>query len=493
MSTATARRLPPPSALVPLVAVAAVPVLVAGLALGPWRLLVPALVAGLVLLLRPRPTTAVALALVALPLTALLRRLTAGEDAYVPSDPLAVLAVAVALPAFVLARGKGRDAPGSGWLAAYLAWLVVTAGVSTAGSLATRVTGFLIVAVPAGIGYLVARGWAAGSERIALRSLVALALPLSAYAAAQFFVAPPWDMAWLTSVQETLNSVGSPVARGFRVWGTMESPLSLAMYLGQAVLALLCWMLARRREPGRWARSLFVTVTLVVVLVALVLTSVRSVLFALPVLLLAVALLGLLPVGRVQALLAAVGVTLAMVVGIGSLGLAATGTTASRYQLSSLGQDQSLLDRAQLLPQFIQAAANPVGTGPGSAGAAQSLTAGGKAVGIDNGYLSLLQEGGAIRLVLFVAVLLLALLAAVRNARRRPDDAGALFAVTVIVFYAILQASSDVVSGTGSFFFWICVGASFAREGAHRRSLRTATAPGAATAPTAAPAFEEIA
>ncbi|NIZ93275.1 hypothetical protein [Kineococcus rubinsiae] len=477
MASSTARRTPPLSALVPLAALAVVPVLVLGLAMGPWRLLVPVLVAGVVLVLRPKPTTAVALAVVALPLTALLRRLTAGEDAYLPSDPLAVLAVVVALPAFVLVRGKGREAPGSGWLAVYLAWLVVTAGLSSSGSIATRATGFLIVAVPAGVGYLVARGWAAGSEGIALRSLVVLALPLAAYATAQFFLAPTWDMAWLTSVQETLNSVGSPVARGFRVWGTMESPLSLAMYLGQAVLALLCWMLARRGAPGRGARSLFVTVTLVVVLLALVLTSVRSVLFALPVLLLGVALLGLLPVGRVQALLAAVGVTLAMVVGIGSLGLSATGTTASRYQLSSLGQDQSLLDRAQLLPQFLQAAANPVGTGPGSAGAAQSLTAGGKAIGIDNGYLSLLQEGGVLRLGLFVAVLLLALMAAVRNARRRPDDAGALFAVTVIVFYGILQASSDVVSGTGSFFFWICVGASFAREGAHRRALRTTPAP----------------
>ncbi|NAZ83893.1 hypothetical protein GTR02_18950 [Kineococcus sp. R8] len=480
MGPSTVRRYPPLSAFVPLAAVAAVPVLVLGLAMGPWRLLVPALVAGIVLLLRPKPTTAVALALVALPLTALLRRLTAGEDAYLPSDPLAVLAVALALPAFVLLRGRGREAPGSGWLAAYLAWLVLTAGLSTSGSLATRVTGFLIVAVPAGVGYLVARGWAEGSERIALRSLVVLALPLAAYAAAQFFVAPPWDMAWLTSVRETLDSVGSPVARGFRVWGTMESPLSLAMYLGQAVLALLCWMLARRGERGGAGRSLFVTATLVVVLLALVLTSVRSVLFALPVLLLMVALLGLLPVGRVQALLAAAGVTLAMVVGIGSLGLSATGSTASRYQLSSLGQDQSLLDRAQLLPEFLRAAANPVGTGPGSAGAAQSLTAGGKAVGIDNGYLSLLQEGGVLRLGLFVVVLGLALAAAVRAARRDPKDAGALFSITVLVFYGILEASSDVVSGTGAFFFWICVGASFAREGAHRRSLSSTPAPAGA-------------
>ncbi|NAZ87181.1 hypothetical protein, partial [Kineococcus indalonis] len=469
-----ARRSPLPASLVPLAAVAATVVVVAALAVGPWRLVLPLLVIALGVVLRPQPSTAVGLALVALPTTALLRRLTAGEDAYVPSDPLAVLVVLAALPAFFLVRGRPRPAPGSGWLAAYLGWLVVTAGVASAGSLATRVTGFLLVAVPCGIGYLTARGWAGHAAGAVVRSLVVLLLPVSAYGVLQFFLAPRWDMAWLDSVKETLNSVGQPEARAFRVWGTMESPLSFALYVGLGLMAVLCWLVARRGTGRSGLRASFAALVVAVGLTALVLTSVRSVLFALPLLLLGLAMLGLLPVGRVQAVFFAVVIAGGMYVGINVLGLAAEGSSTSRYQVSSLAQDQSVRDRLLLLPRFLAAAANPVGSGPGTAGVAGSLTEGGTSNGIDNGYLSLLQEGGVVRLVLFLVVLGTALAAAVRTARRSPRDPSALFTVMVLGYYLLLELSSDVSSGAGSLVLWICVGSALGRAAAAPRARRGA-------------------
>ncbi len=440
--------------------------MVAALAVGPWRLLLPVLVIILATVLRPRPSTAVLLALTALPTTALLRRVTAGESGYVPSDPLAMLVVLAALPAFVLLRGRAQPAPGSGWLAGYLGWLFVTAGVASSGSIATRITGLLLVAVPCGIGYVIARGWAGSADATALRSFLVLLLPVSAYGVAQFFLAPRWDMAWLDSVKETLNSVGQPEARAFRVWGTMEAPLSFALYLGLGLLAIMCWMVARRGSGHSALRTVFSTAVVALALTALILTSVRSVLFVLPVLLLLLAMLGLLPVGRVQAVLFAALIAAAMYAGVNVLGLAATGSTGSRYDISSLAQDQSVQDRLLLLPRFLEAASNPVGTGPGTAGVAASLTDGGTSNGIDNGYLSLLQEGGVIRLVLFCVVVGTAFIAAVRSARRRPRDPAALFTVMVLAYYIALEGSSDVSSGVGSLVLWICVGSAFGRAGA---------------------------
>lgn len=62
-------------------------------------------------------------------------------------------------------------------------------------------------------------------------------LIMGCYGIYQYMVAPPWDVYWMERVQ--LGSIGRPVARGMRVWSTMNAPGPYASVASAGVLLLL--------------------------------------------------------------------------------------------------------------------------------------------------------------------------------------------------------------------------------------------------------------
>ncbi|WP_219414378.1 O-antigen ligase family protein [Pseudonocardia nigra] len=427
----------------------------------PLRLVLPVGAILLVLAIRPRSSTAVGIALIAIPMVGLLRRVTAGPEAFVPDDPLAVLPIVAAMPALAVAFTTGRTVrrtPGLNLFLAYVLWLLLTSLLSVGGSLTTQLTGLALAIVPAGVGYLVAAGRIPAVERLTTHTLIALPLLVGSYAVVQFFQPPAWDLAWLRSVGNNFISVGVPEPQGFRVWGTMESPLTAATYLGLGLLALLVVAVARRNAPGRVLRTIGCALGAVLLLAALLLTSVRTVLFALPLLLAVMVLLDLIPGARRYGVLFLVVVVGGTTVGVGTLGLGPEGSDPDRYAISSISEDTSFQERVDLLPAFLAAATNPIGTGAGSSGVAKRLTEDGAARGIDNGYLTLVVEGGLIRLVLFLGLIGIAIVRAARTARRNPRDPTALLGITALLYFGLLQTSADVISNSLSIVFWIFLG-----------------------------------
>ncbi len=456
----------------PLAALFVVAVLVQDVA--PLRLVLPAAVIMLVMAVRPRASTAIGIAMVAIVVGALLRRLTGGPGAFVPDDPLAVLALVAVFPAFAAALTFGRGgkrALGVNLFLAYLVWVLFTSFLGlgsvlfgTGGSLFSRITGLVIVAVPAGVGYLVAAGRVPGADRLVGQSLLVLPVLAAAYAVVQFFDPPSWDLAWLRSVGRNLTSVGVPEPQGFRVWGPMEAPLTLATYCGLGLLALLVVVVSRRGEPNWVTRIVSCTAGALILLVALLLTSVRSVLFLLPLLLTAMVLLDLIPGARRYGLVLLVVVVGGTALGVGTLGLSPDGAESDRYAVGDLSEDTSFQARADLLPSFIDAVANPIGGGAGTSGLAQRLEEGGAPSAVDNGYLTLAIEGGLVQLVLFCAVVGIAIVRAARRAREHPTDPTSLMGVLVIPYFALLHTSADVVSDSLGIVFWIFVGAALAER-----------------------------
>lgn len=438
----------------------------------PLRLVLPLAVILVVLAVRPKPSTALGLAMMAIAGGALLRRITGGPGAFVPDDPLAVLALVAVFPAFAAALTFGnstKQTVGRSVFLAYIVWVLLTSflGLGTAlfgagGSLFARITGLVIVAVPAGIGYLVAAGRMPGAERLVSRGLVVLPVLAAVYAVAQFFDPPEWDLAWLRSVGRNLTSVGVPEPQGFRVWGPMEAPLTLATFCGLGLLALLVVVVSRQGRPNWIVRIVGCSVGALVLLIALLLTSVRSVLFLLPLLLAAMVVLNLLPGARrygVALLVVMVGGT---AVGVGTLGLTPDGADSDRYAVDELSDDTSFQARADLLPNFLDAFTNPIGGGAGTSGLAQRLEQDGAPVAVDNGYLTLALEGGLVQLVLFLTVVGIAVVRAARRARQNPTDPSALMGVLVILYFVLLHTSADVVSDSLGIVFWVYVGAALA-------------------------------
>lgn len=81
-----------------------------------------------------------------------------------------------------------------------------------------------------------------GGIRASLAVSLAVILPIiSAYGVAQYFNPQPWDVMWLQNVMESTgtNSFGRPEAYQIRVFSTLNSPGSLAMFLASAVPLML--------------------------------------------------------------------------------------------------------------------------------------------------------------------------------------------------------------------------------------------------------------
>ncbi len=224
--------------------------------------------------------------------------------------------------------------------------------------------------------------------RISLTGTLAILVPLiSAYGVAQYFNPQPWDIIWLQNVMEAgATSFGRPEAYQIRVFATLNSPGSFAMFLATAIPLLLA-------EGG------LIALVGLTGLPALALSIVRGgwVACAIGVLVTFVVArggkkLGLLAVGLGIGFL---GVTLA-----GSVQLApeaVSGLTERFSTFSSMGNDGSAQDRLDTYGTFFtRLGDSPLGEGFGANAGMSSASEKRDLLSLDSGILEVFITFGPI-------------------------------------------------------------------------------------------------
>lgn len=407
----------------------------------------------------------VRLALMLIPCMALVRRVTAGPDAYVPNDPLVLLVPLLLVPALAglvaVRLDPALSRPRIAWIG-FIAWTGLVTAVIPGASPAVRAYGLLTSLLPAVLGYAVFEGLHEKLPRFAVMSPLVLAPVAALYGLVQYAVDPAWDMAWLTDRQEELISVGPPEPGAYRVFGSMESPGPYAIYLGLGLVALGAVALwSRPSARFRGSLSLMVVAAAVTV-AALILSATRSVLFGLP--LVAVFAVFLLPRrrrGRLLLVTAVLALGTLVVPAMLADRLYETEYEANRLRIGEVADDRSLEARVDLLDQFSLVLRSPWGTGLGSSGRATSLESGETTADLDNGYLALAQETGVIGLVLFLVLLRTALVEGRRGLERAAADHQVVVGASllVVIYFAVLLLTGSVLSISSVVIFWVALGA----------------------------------
>lgn len=306
--------------------------------------------------------------------SALARRLLPAADPAV--DLAAIVPFIVAVPLGL--HGLRQPKPTSGVL--LLLWVTLTAVLSFGAPL-VGLAGWLNFVVPLLAAYAI-HAIPDGLRTLA-RATVACGAVASTYGIAQYFIAFPWDTAWLNDA--AFVTAGQFGEENFRPFATLPSPLTAAMLCAVVILLVVFRSDLLGRSPALPAYGL-VTSTIL-----LLLTQVRSVWVALGVAFL-VALL--LDQGRSLRRLAGPLVVVVLVVMISPVGA----TISARAQtLGDLESDVSYQERFGLLGVSGDLL-SPIGRGLGELSAGSRVEADSS---IDNGYLVILGEMGLIGLGLF--------------------------------------------------------------------------------------------
>jgi hypothetical protein len=275
-----------------------------------------------------------------------------------------------------------------------------------------------------------------------VRAWTLLALPLlSLYGLYQFVAPPRWDVLWM--LNGGMTSIGRPQPFEIRVFGSMNSPASLAYYLEALILLTLA-----QSSKLRWLNA-------VLGLAALAVTLVRSAWLGL-----AVGVLLLL----VRAPLRVRGAAVMVVLGVLALSpLALTNPRAERVisqrveSLSNLASDKSFSDRKRdYLASVLEITERPWGQGLGIANVAANYTQQRRVV--DGGpieiFLSLGLICGSIYLGSIAALLIGAIL------RPWPAEQSDLYAAALAILVAQAMALVSLTSTVGEIgaLFWITLG-----------------------------------
>lgn len=294
--------------------------------------------------------------------------------------------------------------------------------------------------------------WKSYPEQVrTLRTTFAWSVLLTGvYGIVQYVTAPSWDMAWLVGSGMT-SSMGSPVARGFRAFSTLNSTGTFAFFLASGLIALA------------GSRSVVAKLAAVPGAVALLLTLVRAswVGVAVGALLLVRRLQG--PIRRRLVIALVVGAGLGVPLS-GSLGGDAVGSRMQTF--GSIEQDNSF--RSRLAFTGIAARnvlTNPIGEGLGGTGTAAKLS-GGSVVVFDNGYMNLPHTLGWLGALLYGVGLWVAFRRA-WPVGKAAGDVFATVAVVVAAVYLVLLAFTNVLSGIAGLTMWAFLASALAAREYH--------------------------
>jgi hypothetical protein len=275
-----------------------------------------------------------------------------------------------------------------------------------------------------------------------LRVLALIALPLiSLYGLYQFAFAPLWDVLWMLNAD--MSSIGLPHPFQIRVFGTMNSPASLAYYLGALILITLAL-----RSPLRW-------ISVALGLAALAVTLVRSAWLAL-----AVGML-LLLVRAPSRVRTSVMLLMAAAVTLSPLALSnprVEKLVAERVQtLFNLGGDKSYSERSGSYASAMrELAERPWGEGIGIANVAANYTNHQRV--IDGGPIEIMLSFGVIQGSVYLgAVGVMLIMAILRPLSGRNGETISPFA-TIAVVQTLALSSVTTVAGEIGVLFWVSIG-----------------------------------
>ncbi len=292
-------------------------------------------------------------------------------------------------------------------------------------------------------------------EGLTARRMLMLAVPpVALYSVYQYFgPLPDWDASWLFSVQDTLNSVGSPEEGRIRVWGTLNSPGTFS-----AVLALtaICYIAGRRLGPFR-------LLALALVLLGLLLTFVRGAWVSVVIAALVVALASR---GRATGRLLLVGGMLVLALAqFGAQGGTGEAILGRADTLGNLNSDISARARVATPLEYVpEAVATPLGHGLGSAGEASKLSTSSPLRNTDNGYLSLVYQAGPLGFLLVLGVMAATMLRAVGNLARHGSAPVDVAVIGLLSYLFIGMFFGDLLYGLPGMIFWYVLGVA-ARRG----------------------------
>ncbi|QXG74626.1 hypothetical protein KUM42_12085 [Modestobacter sp. L9-4] len=365
-------------------------------------LAVPALhgIAGIYLIRRRAPAQLVQLTLASYAFMPLVRRVVDWQDGFTDPSPILIAPTIPCLAcALILLRPfrMDRAAAAPVWTFLVISLFGCAVGLLLNGSVAV-ITSFLKLIAPALLALVVLANAKKAAESV-LAGLVPLArwlaLGMGAYGLVQFLVLPPWDAAWMRSVEDIVYSIGAAEPLSVRVYSTGSSPGPTAGLITFALLILMTTG-APLRRPVLDAAAIGAGVT------TLGLTQVRA---SWLVLLLCILLIG----SRRPRVLRGVLVLAAVVTPLGMLAAGPVIDTISGRLTDTVAagsQDTSLQARLSFqAAQLPVAISQPLGQGVGSSGAAARIAGGDAAfTDVDSGYLELFRVFGAVGASVLIGV-----------------------------------------------------------------------------------------
>lgn len=407
-----------------------------------------ALIAGW-LLLRGRLRAYVTFCLWLFLLTPFVRRLADAHAGYVQGNTLMLapyLALAwsvLDLPRFMLARGGRAQWPMALVFAAILYGFLLALAQ---GRLFPATLDLLRWVTPPLLACsIVVRGGAAPAAWRSLcrelGALALLALPLlSAYGLYQFATAPEWDVLWMLNTD--MSSIGLPHPFQIRVFGTMNSPASLAYYLEALILITLTL-----RSPLRWPN-------VALGLAALAVSLVRS------------AWLGLAAGLVLLLILAPLRVRVAMMMALAAAALMSPVVLSTpRLEklvservatLTDIAQDKSFSERgASYAEAWQEVSLQPLGEGLGIANVAANYTDRQRV--IDGGPIEILLALGVPAGLIYIGATATLLIAATIRPILASDSEIASAFIVIALVQALALASVTSLAGEIGVVFWTSV------------------------------------
>jgi hypothetical protein len=262
---------------------------------------------------------------------------------------------------------------------------------------------------------------------------------MAGYALLQFISPQPWDVSWV--INSGMVVIGHPVAYEIRVFGTLNSPGHLALWLSTLLLLALHF------------RTKLTPIAIPLAAIVLMLTLVRSAAGSVVLGLIVAAFMGRQGIFKVFGMVVLAGVL--SVAGLSVFNPEVTDRLAARFDtVSDLGNDTSARAREEIYasgPALMDAV--PFGTGIGGVGrgaVAQSTTP----IIIDAGplevFVALGWVGGAVYLIGFFVLMIQAVMAA----RASRSSAALALAVSVVAGSSILVFSN--IGGFVAATLWTC-------------------------------------
>ena len=289
-------------------------------------------------------------------------------------------------------------------------------------------------------------------RRDAARWFFAASCMSSAYGVLQFFALPSWDATWIVA-SGLRNSIGAPVARQFRLFGTVDSPGPAAVVFAVGIVLGVAFV---TDSNARLRTRLFIGGGVSLDAFALSLSGVRSGYIAVVVGLLVLiivrrSLLGLLI--SVAGLYAAPAFLTAVGSKFGQQNLA---LQTSRLSFSNFESSDSFQSRRGLWAEVPRLLMTPFGDGPAAGGVAGKLGGAAQSTGatplvLDNGLIDLLARTGPILTAGIALLLLVPLGRSIMSARLSTESA------IIAVFLAAGVAGSYWLSPI-SLVLWFAVG-----------------------------------